>query len=158
MKLLRFAEHVLTHAKELVAELREPDDDQPKLLSEIKREVGTTRVQFNQLAAELQQRLMVPRDKGNVLLLWQSEQGPRCISRTVRFSGKDMIEVEFDYSGGTPLMPAGTWVVGIGCDLRAVNVGPYTTDLGPAARAAVAITDRALEPGWRLLVAVQPEK
>ncbi len=73
---------------------------------------------------------------GTILVLWSHEGAPCCVSEPVEFDpGIDnMRRIESLWS-----IPAGAWVVGIGCTIGGVYVGNECQDLGPRSRSPVVI-------------------
>lgn len=107
--------------------------------------------------AELQHRAQVPREIGNLLLLWQSDKGPRCISHSVRFTpaalqgGSCTVEPRLLW----PVEP-GAWLVAINCTIQSVHVGQQNIDLGPAPRGAVVVLNEGVPLGTLLSIEAQP--
>lgn len=139
------------------------EDDTRDILVSMQDEQHRMAGHITALRAELAQRALVPRNFGQVLILWSDAGTPACISRTVRLStpGSTALsedttqEVEIPVHRERPI-PAGAWIVSHGCDLFAVQVGTYNADMKPRSR--MIATSHQAEVGDLIRVTVQREK
>lgn len=118
------------------------------LPSDIDRIVSDT----SQILRLLQQR--PPRTlTGTVLVLWKSEAGaPSCLSESVEFdpSVRNVRTIETNFP-----IPAGAWVVSLGCTLAGVYIGNEMQDLGINSRSPVVVLRYPVDPGVRLTVSLK---
>ena len=135
------------------------DDDTRDILCSIQDAIERTERLNTQLRAELQHKAMVPRDFGNVLVLWTDAEtkAPRCMSRTVRLSGPSGTEHAVEIPAQRPL-PAGAWIVALNCEMRAVYAGTDAVDMGPAPRGRLVVLSNQIEIGSLLRLIVVAEK
>lgn len=149
------------------------DDDTREILIDLQDRMERLGTQLLHVTSELRQRAQIPRLIGNVLLLWQSEEGPRCVSHTVRFAPSQLGDSDTtnrkpfgsDPTGSRTIeprllwaVPPGAWVVAINCAIESVHVSAEIVDLGPAPRGAVAVLSNGVPLGALFQLVVKPER